>query len=99
MVVVLYFWVSYHPGGEYTFPLMTIVENNANLGRERGVFLMGVTDSDASRVRPLLEKEKCFIPVACESKSGEEYRIPSWPHVVIIDANGKIAWAGWPGEK
>lgn len=97
MVVVLFFWVSYHPGGENVMPLMTIV--NSRIGRSRGVFLIGLTDADRKRVEDMLKKQLVQFPIGLESKSYDDYEIKSFPRVVIVDANGKIAWSGTPGEK
>ena len=35
MVVVLFFWVTWHPGGEYIIPLMNLV--SSEFGRQQGV--------------------------------------------------------------
>jgi hypothetical protein len=100
MVVVLFFWVSWNPGGEFVMPLMNMV-NASRFGRTAGVFLMGVTDSDKTRVQDMLKKEKVFFPIALEAKTTfDEYKIDAaTPKVVIVDPAGKIAWSGWPGEK
>ena len=50
MVVVLFFWVSWHPGGEYIMPLMTLV-NASRYGQSAGVFVIGVTDAEAQARR------------------------------------------------
>jgi peroxiredoxin len=98
MVVVLFFWVSWNPGGEYIMPMMNFV-NASPSGRSAGVFLIGVTDSDKARVDEMLKKEKVFFPIALEAKETfDEYKIEGGsPRVVVIDAAGKIAWSGWPG--
>jgi len=99
MVVVLFFWVSWHEGGEAIMPLMTLV-NASRYGRQAGVFLIGLTDADRKRVEDMLKKEKVFFPIGMEAKrTFEDYDIKSYPRVVIIDANGKVAWSGWPGAK
>lgn len=95
MVVVLFFWVSWHQGGEYIMPLMNFV--NSEFGRSQGVYLIGLTDAELARVDEMLEKERVLFPVGAESKSYEDYEISSFPRVVIIDPNGKVAWTGWPG--
>ena len=98
MVVVLFFWVSWHPGGEYVMPLMTQV-NGSRFGRSAGVYVIGVTDAERARVEELLKKEKVIFPVGTEAKKSiEDYDIDVYPCVVIVDANGKVAWTGRPGE-
>lgn len=99
MVVVLYFWVSWHQGGESLMPLINIIENHPNLGRRRGVFIMGVTDADRSRVETMVKEEHLFFPIALESDAHEDYDINSFPRVVVIDPEGKIAYSGWPGRE
>lgn len=94
MTVMMFFWVSWHPGGEYVIPMMNLF--NSRVGRDQGVYLLGVTDSDRARVGEMIAKQKVFFPVALESNSYEDYRISGFPRVVIIDPNGKVAWTGWP---
>lgn len=98
MVVVLFFWVSFHGGGQDMMLLINMVENNPSLGRERGVMVIGLTDADRKRTEDVVRGEKLFFPVGVESKSHEEYRISSFPRVVVIDAEGKVSWSGWPAE-
>ncbi len=95
MTVVLFFWVSWHPGGENVMPLMNLV--GSQFGRARGVYIIGLTDADRVRVEPMLKKELVMFPVGTRSDSYKEYDISSFPRVVVIDPNGKIAWSGWPG--
>ncbi len=97
MVVLLFFWVSWHKGGEHVMPMMNFI--NSKFGRSQGVFLIGLTDADRTRVDKMLEKERVLFPVGMESKSYEEYKLTSFPRVVIIDPQGRIAWTGWPGDK
>lgn len=101
MVVVLYFWVTWHRGGEYFMPLINLIENNrsAGLGRRDGVFLIGVTESDRSRVEDMVEEHRLFFPIAMECDAKEDYDISSFPRAVIIDPSGKIAYSGSTGEE
>lgn len=94
MVVVLYFWVSFHRGGEVMMSQVNIVHNHRVLGRERGVMVIGVTDSDRKRVEPVIQREKATFPVALESESFKEYEIESYPHAVVIDPLGRVVFAG-----
>lgn len=97
MVVVLYFWVSWHRGGEYWIQSINVAQNNPRLGRRAGVFMMGVTDADKERVEELIEDQRIFFPIALESDAHEEYELQGFPHLVIIDPDGRIAWSGTPG--
>jgi len=96
MVVVVFFWVTWHKGGELVMPLMN--EINSKFARNEGVFLVGLTDADRKRVEGMLKKERAFFPVGLESRSYEEYKIRSFPSVVVIDARGRVCWTGWPGQ-
>ncbi len=98
MVVVLYFWVSYSKGGEYLMPLINQVENAPQLGRRRGVFVMGVTESEKKRVIEMIKDERILFPIAVESPAAKEYKIDDFPRAVVIDPNGKIVYSGWPGS-
>jgi TolA-binding protein len=99
MVVVLFCWVTWQPGGELVMPSMTQVNNSA-YGKEAGVFLIGITDAERKRVEEMLQKEKVFFPIGLEAKKTfEDYKLTTFPRIVIIDPNGKVAWTGWPGEK
>ena len=98
MVVVLFFWVSWHEGGEYIMPLMTLV-NASRYGQSSGVYLIGLTDAERKRVAEMLKKEKVFFPIGLEAKKAlEDFDITTYPRVVIIDPNGKVAWSGFPSE-
>jgi hypothetical protein len=92
MTVVAFFWQG-HQKIEIVLPLLNLL--NSKIGRSRGMYLVGVTDGDRKMVEPLLKKELVFFPVALESKSAAEYKITGFPHVVVIDANGKITYSGW----
>ncbi len=99
MVVVLFFWVSWHQGGQFSMELLNLVEANPGIGRSGGVFIMGVTDASKDQVSKVLEKEKAFFPVACGSDAYKDYQIDSFPRVVVIDTNGKVGWSGWPSAR
>ncbi len=98
MVVVLYFWVSFHSGGERLIGYMTAIESNPGLGRQQGVAVIGVTDADRKRTEPTLNKEKVFFPVAVGSESHKDYQISRFPSIVVIDPEGKVAYAGTPSS-
>jgi tetratricopeptide (TPR) repeat protein len=96
MVVVLYFWVTFHRGGEFFMTDINVLQNNASFGR--GLMVIGLTESDRARTKPTIDREKIFFPVGLGSKSHQDYRIDSFPRLVIIDPDGKVAWSGWPGN-
>lgn len=98
MCVVLFFWVSFHQGGQYHMELLNLIESSPGLGRARGIFILGVTDAAAEKVKPVLEKEKAFFPVACKCEAAKDYGAKVFPWSVVIDASGKIVWSGFPGE-
>lgn len=94
MVVVLFFWSSWSGVGEDVLAAMNFV--NSEFGRTQGVFMVGLTETEMSRVREMLVEQRVLFPVGTGSKSAEEYDIESFPRVVVVDTNGKVAWSGWP---
>lgn len=99
MVVVLFFWVSFHQGGQNLMTELNIIENHPALGRQRGMVMIGLTQGDRKRIESSIRDEKVFFPIGCGSKSDEDYRVSGWPTVVIIDAEGRVAWSGSPYQK
>lgn len=94
MVVVLYFWVSFHDGGERMIGLVNAIENNRSLGRQRGVAVLGLTEADAKQIQSTLDSEKVFFPIGVGSETYKKYRITRFPWVVIVDPKGKVAYSG-----
>jgi tetratricopeptide (TPR) repeat protein len=93
LVVVLVFWVSWHDGGEIVMPYVTLL---AEGGAQQGVFTIGLTDADRKTTEPLIRKSKAFFPVGTRSQAAEQYGFPNGWGLVIIDAEGKIAFKGQP---
>jgi cytochrome c biogenesis protein CcmG/thiol:disulfide interchange protein DsbE len=99
MMVVLYFWASWADASKQLLPVINELENNWVLGRKSGVFVIGVTESDRRRVEESVVKaERIFFPIALECEAARDYKITSFPRVVIIDPTGKIAYSGWPNN-
>jgi len=98
MVVVLFFWVSFHSGGENLMPFINIVATNPRLGRTQGITVIGLTDAARKTVEPVLKQEKVFFPVGVESETYKDYEIESFPRVVIVDPDGKVAWSDSPSK-
>lgn len=92
MVVVVVFWVSWFEGGQFILPELSII--NSREARQRGFYVIGLTDSDKSKVEKLVKDKRIFFPIGAGSKSMEEYKITKYPSLVIIDPLGKIAWSG-----
>ena len=99
LVVVLFFWVPYHEGGQKTLDLINSIDTSRSVGRRAGIMVIGLTEGDATRTEPVLRKEKSFFPVGLESDSKDDYRIRSFPRAVIIDPQGRVAWTGWPPKE
>ncbi|MFQ5806402.1 MAG: hypothetical protein ACE5I3_08125 [Phycisphaerae bacterium] len=94
MVVVLFFWVSWHEGGEHLLPVVNMLSYNPVIGRTGGVYTIGVTDADRKVTQPLIEEAKIFFPVAVESEAAKEYGYEGGFGFVVIDPEGKIAFKG-----
>lgn len=96
MVVVLFFWVSFHPAGEQVMPTLVALQNQAEYGRTPGLMIMGVTDADRKQIEGALSTNKISFPVAVGSEAYKEYEIDTFPSMVIIDPEGKVAYRGLP---
>jgi tetratricopeptide (TPR) repeat protein len=94
MVVVVFFWASWHEGGEHLLPYVNMLEYNPQIGRTGGVYFIGVTDADRKATQPLIEEAKVFFPVGVESKSAEEYGFRHGFGFVVIDPEGKVGFKG-----
>lgn len=94
MVVVLYFWVTFHEGGQQALGLISSIESHPAIGRKRGVYVIALTDADRKRTQQTLEQEKIFFPVGVGSSSYKDYQISAFPGVAVIDPRGKIAYCG-----
>lgn len=94
MVVVLYFWVSFHEGGQQALGLISSIESHPAIGRKQGVFVIGLTDADRKRTQQTLDQEKIFFPVGVGSTSYKDYQISAFPGVTVIDPRGKVAYCG-----
>lgn len=98
MVVVLFFWVSFHSGGESIMPFINIVATNPRLGRTQGITVIGLTEATRKAVEPAIKREKLFFPIGVESEAAKDYEIESFPRLVIVDPDGKVAWSGGPDK-
>lgn len=93
IIVVLFFWVSWHEGGEYLLPYVNMLSYNP-FGRTPDVFFIGVTDADRKATQSVIEESKVFFPVAVESEAAEEYDFKGGFGFVVVDPEGKIAFKG-----
>lgn len=98
LVVVVYFWVSFHEGGEQVIGFLSALESNPRLGRSRGVMVIGLTEADKSRAEGMLKKQKTFFPVGVASDAAKKYQIKSFPSIAVIDPNGKVRYCGLPNS-
>ena len=74
LVVVVFFWVSWHEGGDAVLKFVNQFEHNQGLGKTRGVYTIGLTTANRKTTKPLLEKHKVFFPVGVKAREmAEEY--------------------------
>jgi hypothetical protein len=92
MVIVLFFWTSWHDAGEYVMPMMNLLEYGPTSYRTQGLYTIGVTDADRQATEPLIKESKVFFPVAVESKAAQEYGFRQGFGFVVIGPDGKIAY-------
>lgn len=88
MVVVLYFWVSFHDGGEAALPELNQIDANTSL--RTGVQIIGLSSGDRAAIEPQIKRNKVRFPVGLSSKTADDYKITRFPSIVIIDPNGRI---------
>jgi tetratricopeptide (TPR) repeat protein len=99
LVVILYFWVSFHDGGEAAIGELNSIDNHHAMGRGAGVMVLGVTEAEKEQAESMLREQKVSFPVLLGSKSYEDYRISSFPRAVIINADGKVVFTGHPASE
>ena len=93
LVVCVFFWVSWHEGGETFLPYVNILQNSGSAWGPGGIYVIGVTDASRSVTEPLVRAAMVQFPVAVESESAkEDYDIPSGFGFVVIDPEGKVAF-------
>ncbi|MCA9244250.1 MAG: redoxin domain-containing protein [Phycisphaerales bacterium] len=95
MITILYFWSPVTGKfGEDFLNQLVMVQNLYGMGG--ALFVIGVTSGTRDQVEDMVDNSMAFFPVACEAqKIFDEYDIPKEiPHGVVIDPDGKVAWAG-----
>jgi hypothetical protein len=93
LVVVVFFWVSSHSGGEAVLPNVTQFENS-EIGKTSGVYSIGLTDATRKVTERIQQQAMAFFPIGTKSKSAEEYGVDGGFGFVVIDAEGKLAFRG-----
>jgi hypothetical protein len=67
--------------------------------RDRGLVVLAVTDEGRSLVDKFVETTSSSHPIIIEDgDSAGDYGISGFPSSFLIDAAGRIAWAGHPGN-
>lgn len=67
--------------------------------RDKGVVILAVTDEGKSLVDKFIKDTGSKHPIVIEeSDSATAFGISGFPSSFLIDADGKIAWAGHPGS-
>lgn len=98
LIVVLLFFKGSMPDLDELLTQANILANLRGLSREGGVVAMGVTDGSRKTVEPAWKKAKAQFPIALECNAHEEYKLESFPRMVILDTDGKVYWTGNLGE-
>lgn len=94
MVVVLFFWVSWHGGAESLLPYVNMFSYDLQIGRSGGVYTIGITDADRGVTQPIIDEAKIFFPVGVESSSAQEYGFRNGFGFIVIGPDGKIIYKG-----
>ena len=66
----------------------------------RGLTILGVTDEDASKTVPWVQKNRAAYPYAYDpgNRLGKWFGITSIPHAVLVDPHGTVVWKGHPNR-
>ncbi len=97
MVVVIFFWVARHEGGESLLTFVNQYENSER-GRTNGVYTLGLTDANRKATERISQANMAFFPMGVQSKSAAEYGLDSGFGFVVVDAEGKLAFRSDGGD-
>lgn len=100
-VVVVEFWATWCGPCKVSIPHLTEMQKKYE---NRGVVIIGVSDEEASKVRPFVNEQgdKMNYTVAIDRNRAtsaaymEKYGQNGIPHAFVIDKEGRIAWHGHP---
>jgi DNA-binding beta-propeller fold protein YncE/thiol-disulfide isomerase/thioredoxin len=105
-VAVIDFWTSCCINCIHTLPTLAAIEDQF---RNDPVLVIGVhspkfdEERDPNRLREFIRAQNIAHPVAVDAKMTiwDNWGIRAWPTVVLVDAQGKLAWAtsGEPDQK
>jgi thiol-disulfide isomerase/thioredoxin len=100
-VVVVEFWATWCGPCKVSIPHLTEMQKKYE---NRGVVIIGVSDEEASKVRPFVNEQgdKMNYTVAIDRNRAtsaaymEKFGQNGIPHAFVIDKEGRIAWRGHP---
>jgi thiol-disulfide isomerase/thioredoxin len=100
-VYVVEFWATWCPPCRTTIPNLTALQQKY---KDKGVVIIGVSDEDASAVRPFVESMgtnmNYTVAVDDQMKSWTNYMAAfgqtGIPHAFVVDKKGSIVWHGSP---
>lgn len=97
MIVVLYFWDPLDASGGPMTGFINALDNNPELGRHKGVVVIGLTTAPRKIAEPAIQSAKASFPVGCDAaKSAAAYQVGAGPHIVILDTKARVAYSGLP---
>ena len=64
---------------------------------DQGLVVIGHTDASSRGLESFIQKHKITYPISVGANIGDNYGVTGIPALVIIDADGKVAWQGHPG--
>ena len=100
-VYVVEFWATWCGPCKVSIPHLSELQNKF---KDKGVVVVGVTDEEASKVKPFVTKmgEKMEYLVACDKEQKtsaaymEAYGQGGIPTAFVVGKNGKVLWFGHP---
>ena len=94
-VVLLDFWATWcHPCVASIPHLIALSQKY----RDQGLVVIGHTDGTSTKLVPFITAKKIPYIISVGPNLGDAYGVQGIPHVVLIDAAGKVAWQGHPSE-
>ena len=93
---IVEFWATWCPPCRATIPHLNSLNKKY---QDKGLVVIGITDEDKKKVQEFRKSTPMEYNVAIDKKDiAQKFGITGIPHAFLVDKNGKIVWAGHPGQ-